>query len=48
MKLLAQSLITQANGQVVAPLNLIEGICACRIMEFLTINPPEFSGSKVE
>ena len=48
MNLLVQALTAQANGEVVAPPNPIRGMSAYSIREFLRMNPPEFSGSKVE
>ena len=40
--------MTQINREVVSPSNRIRGICTYRIREFLRMNPPQFSGSKVE
>jgi len=48
MNLLAQALTAQANRDVAAPANPIGGMGAYRIREFLRMNPPDFSGSKVE
>ena len=48
MKLFSQALTAQTNREVMALTNLVGGICAFRVREFLRLNPSEFYGSKVE
>ncbi|WMV13973.1 hypothetical protein MTR67_007358 [Solanum verrucosum] len=47
-QVLAQSMTTQANRYVIAPMNPNMGMMVTRIRHFIRINPPEFHGSKVD
>ncbi|WMV46623.1 hypothetical protein MTR67_040008, partial [Solanum verrucosum] len=45
--MLAQGMMTQANMEVVVPMNPNMGTMATRVKNFTRMNPPEFHGSNV-